>query len=126
MKDTCCGKQENCCQNDTKIKTEIRVCVSRSCTSFGADSIMQKISEALQLEPGQTNEQFDLDYCGCLGYCSNSPNVLINQDHIIHDAAVDTVMSEIKKGGKELENRILDVENVDEKVNVHFDDYLEK
>lgn len=113
---------KKCC----KEKKEIRVCVSRSCSSFGGERIMEKISTELDLEPGQSNDKFDLDYCGCLGYCSNAPNVLINQDHIVHDSEVETIMEKIEQGGEKLEDRMLDIDNIDEKTASHFDNFLEK
>ncbi len=127
MSEGCCGRQKVCCQNDDKPKqvTELRVCVSRSCNSFGSERIMEKISTELDLEPGESNDKYDLDYSGCLGYCSNSPNVLINRGHIVHDSQVETIMEKIKEGGEELEDRVLEIEDIDKKTKQYFDDYLD-
>lgn len=77
--------------------TKIRVCCSRSCTAFGAKSIMKAIKNGLGLDAGEKNEQYDVDYCGCLGWCSNSPNVELNDDKILMDCEPETVVERINK-----------------------------
>ncbi len=77
---------------------KIRVCNSGACTSFGADDIMQTITESTALEPGQKNDVYDVDYCGCLGWCSNSPNVEVDDTRIIMDSEPNTIMHNIDSG----------------------------
>lgn len=76
---------------------KIRVCNSRSCTAFGAKRIMHAIERATGLHAGERNEQYDIDYCGCLGWCSNSPNVEVNDHRMIMDADPDTIMQNIRR-----------------------------
>lgn len=93
---------------------KIRVCCSRSCAAFGAKRIMQSISEKTGLEPGQKNENFDLDYCGCLGWCSNSLNVEIDDHKIIFDSNPQTIFDDIQKGkGKDMTGEIREILDVD-------------
>jgi NADH:ubiquinone oxidoreductase subunit E len=80
-------------------KKDVRVCSGRSCKAFGAERIMNKIEKETGLQPGEENDTLHLDYCGCLGYCQTSPNILINNDHYIFDAEEETVMQEIDAGG---------------------------
>lgn len=77
---------------------KISVCNSRACSSFGAKRVMEAIKEETGLEEGEQNEEYNLDYCGCLGWCSNSPNVLVGEDLMFHDANPDTIMKKIKAG----------------------------
>lgn len=91
---------------------KVRVCCSRSCTAFGAKDIVKKISEETGLKPGEHNTDMDLDYCGCLGYCARSPNVLINDDHIIFSTSPETIMKEIEEGGEDMAGRELTLDEV--------------
>ena len=76
----------------------IRVCNSRACSSFGADDIMQSIKKGIGLEVGDKTEEYDLDYCGCLGWCSNAPNVEVDNTKIIMDCETDSVVQRIDNG----------------------------
>lgn len=78
--------------------SQIRVCNSRSCSAFGANSIMKAVSDATGLQPGEKNAEDDLDWTGCLGWCSNSPNVEVDGKRIIMDSTPDTIMQRIKSG----------------------------
>ena len=77
--------------------TKIRVCCSRSCAAFGAKRIMKAIKKGIGLDAGEKNEQYDVDYGGCVGWCSNSPCVEVNDDKILMDCESETVVSRIKK-----------------------------
>ncbi|MFH0857407.1 MAG: NAD(P)H-dependent oxidoreductase subunit E [Candidatus Magasanikbacteria bacterium] len=95
------------------MKKDIAVCGGRSCKCFGADRIMKKISEEVHLEPGEENEEYSLDWAGCMGYCGQGPNVRINKHHFIFSAEEDTIMDEIQKGGTNREGENTDVETED-------------
>lgn len=73
---------------------------------------MKKISDETGLKPGEKNEAIDLDYCGCLGYCARSPNVLINDDHIVFSTSEETVMQEIEAGGEDMSGRELILDEI--------------
>ena len=74
---------------------KIRVCNSRACSSFGAKRIMTELTSKTRLMPGDKNEQYDLDYCGCLGWCSNAPNVEIDDSRILFDTTTDSVWNRV-------------------------------
>ncbi len=93
-------------KEDSQAK-RVRVCCSRSCTAFGAKDIMKKISDETGLKPGEKNDTMDLDYCGCLGYCARSPNVLINDKNIIFSTDTEQVMKEIEAGGEDMTGNII-------------------
>lgn len=80
-------------------KKQVCVCSGRSCKAFGAERLMKKISEETGLQPGEENDTMGLDYCGCIGYCQTSPNILINDDHYIFEAEEETVIEHINSGG---------------------------
>lgn len=82
-----------------KEKKQVYVCSGRSCKAFGSDRIMNKIITETGLQPGDEHDTMSLDYCGCLGYCQTSPNILIGDDHYIFDAQEETVMQKINEGG---------------------------
>lgn len=92
-------------KSDSQAK-RVRVCCSRACTAFGAKDIMKKISDETGLKPGEKNDTMDLDYCGCLGYCARSPNVLINDKNIIFSTDTEHVMKEIEAGGEDMTGNI--------------------
>lgn len=93
-----------------KAKTQVRVCASRSCTAFGSRQVMEKIQAQTGLNPGENNATLDLDWCGCLGYCSRSPNIAINDSHIIFAVDPDTVMEKIAEGGEDMKGNVIDVQ----------------
>lgn len=71
---------------------KIRVCNSRACSSFGAKRIMNTLTRQTRLMPGEKNEQYDLDYCGCLGWCSNAPNIEVDDHRILFDVEADEAL----------------------------------
>lgn len=98
---------------DEKVK-KIRVCDSRSCTVFGAHSVMDAITEETGLKPGEKNENYDVDWCGCLGWCSNSPNVEVDEKRIIMEADPKTIVQRIDKNeGEDITGEIIDIFKMD-------------
>ena len=92
---------------------KIRVCSSRSCAAFGSEGVMRAISEATGIVAGQQNEKYDVDWCGCRGWCSNSPNVEVNDSRIIFEADPATIMERIDQGGgTEMTGRELNIDDV--------------
>lgn len=89
---------------------KIRVCCGRSCSAFGPKRIMGEIIKQTGLQPGESSDTIDLDYCVCLDYCSFAPNVALNDTHIITGTSVETVMNDITEGGKPMigENIIIE------------------
>lgn len=94
--------------------TKIRVCCGRSCSTFGNQEIMKAISEKTGLQPGQKNDQYDVDYETCFGWCSYAPNVEVNNSRVIMECDPKTVMERIEKGeGKDVAGEIIDVFKLD-------------
>ncbi len=74
---------------------KIRVCNSRSCTAFGANRVMEQVEKDTGVSAGTANNDYDVDYCGCLGWCSNSPNVQVDDERILFDVAPEDAMRRI-------------------------------
>ena len=77
---------------------KIRVCNSRACTVFGAERLMDKLQEETGLKPGEKNKEYDIDYCGCLGWCSNSPSIQVDDEKILFEVEEDVMMKRIESG----------------------------
>ena len=73
---------------------------------------MQAISDATGLQPGEHNEKYDLDWGGCFGWCSNSPNVAIDGSKFIIEADSKNIMERIEKEDwVEMAGNVIDVNN---------------
>ncbi|MFH1286858.1 MAG: (2Fe-2S) ferredoxin domain-containing protein [Candidatus Magasanikbacteria bacterium] len=91
---------------------KVRVCRSRTCDVFDSEKILKKIEKETNLKAGESNDTIDLDTCGCLGYCHRSPNVAIDDNNIIYEAGIKTVMEEIESGGEAMDIQDKDVDNI--------------
>ena len=60
----------------------IMLCQGTACHVNGSELILQTIKDELQIEDGQTTEDglFSLKCVACLGCCSRSPVMMINED----------------------------------------------
>ena len=65
-----------------KGKYVIGCCLGTACYVKGAQQVIDKFSELLGIGPGQTTEDglFSLKCVACLGCCSLSPVMMINED----------------------------------------------
>ncbi len=63
-------------------KYVIRMCRSSPCHVRGSAEVMKAMSEELGIEFGETTPDglFTLETCECLGICSDSPSMMINDD----------------------------------------------
>lgn len=59
---------------------------------------MERLSTFFGLQPGGKNDQTDLDFCACTGYCEQAANVVIDETHIIHEAKAETIAEKIERG----------------------------
>lgn len=59
----------------------IRVCMGTACYVKGAQPILDKLAEDLNLEVGKTTEdgKFTLESCRCIGACGLAPVITINE-----------------------------------------------
>ncbi|MEE4115779.1 MAG: NAD(P)H-dependent oxidoreductase subunit E [Marinilabiliaceae bacterium] len=60
----------------------IRLCNSPVCRMEGSDPVLDKLTEVLKVQPGETTGDmlFTLEFTECLGRCSESPSMMINKD----------------------------------------------
>ncbi|ADL11817.1 NADH-quinone oxidoreductase subunit NuoE [Acetohalobium arabaticum] len=60
----------------------IRVCMGTACHVRGAENILNKIEEELEIEEGETTEnlEFTLESVACIGACGLAPVIMINDD----------------------------------------------
>jgi NADH:ubiquinone oxidoreductase subunit E len=65
-----------------KGKHVIRVCLGTACYVRGGKRILEKLSDILQIEPGECTEDrlFSLETVRCLGACGLAPVVVIDDD----------------------------------------------
>ena len=65
---------------DKKGKTLVRACDGISCHINGGEEVIEVLKSKLNIEIGQTtwDEAFGLEKVRCLGLCSISPNVSLN------------------------------------------------
>jgi len=98
---------------------KIRVCNGPMCSAKGSAEILEKLSRITGVAAGEANSEYDLGYCGCLGHCHNSPNVLVDEE-IIESVKLDNVESDILLEGGKKAKKIEDY-NADELIK---DDFL--
>ena len=65
-----------------KGKFDISVCLGTACYVKGAGKVIEKISEVLGIQPGETSAdgKFSLDATRCLGACGLAPVITVNED----------------------------------------------
>lgn len=61
---------------------KISVCLGTACYVKGADLVLDKLKESLDIQVGDCTEdgKFSLDACRCIGACSLAPVLTINND----------------------------------------------
>ena len=74
----------------------ITVCEGTACHVRSSPRVLQRISEILQIEPGETTEdqQFSLEAVNCLGCCALGPMVVVDGKHhgLMNTAKVDALL----------------------------------
>ena len=64
-----------------KGQVAISVCLGTACYVKGAGKVIEKISEVLGIQPGETSDgKFSLDATRCLGACGLAPVITVNED----------------------------------------------
>ncbi len=82
-------------------KYEIHICMGTACHVRGAPGILERMSQKLNLAPGQTSDDlmYTLETVNCLGACAMAPLVTVNQ--VYHgNMKVSEVNSLLEKEGK--------------------------
>ena len=61
----------------------VRVCMGTACHTRGAPRILERVSQILQLKPGETSEdmRFSLDTVNCLGCCAKGPVMTVDDTY---------------------------------------------
>jgi NADH:ubiquinone oxidoreductase subunit E len=79
-----------------KGRHSITVCEGTACHVRSSPRVLQRISEILQIEPGETTEdqQFSLEAVNCLGCCALGPMVVVDGKHhgLMNTAKVDALL----------------------------------
>lgn len=93
---------------EPKGKYAISVCLGTACFVKGSQKIMDRLTERLAIEPGQTTEDglFSIDETRCVGACGLAPVFTINGE--VHgratvkvlDQALDGILAEEKLTNK--------------------------
>ena len=79
-----------------KGRHSITTCIGTACHVRGSPRVLQRISEILQIEPGETTEdkEFSLEAVNCLGCCALGPIVVVDGKHhgLMNSAKVDDLL----------------------------------
>jgi NADH-quinone oxidoreductase subunit E len=74
----------------------ITVCLGTACHVRGSPRVLQRISEILQIEPGETTEdnKSSLEAVNCLGCCALGPIVVVDGKHhgLMNSAKIDDLL----------------------------------
>lgn len=90
---------------EPKGKYVIKCCKGTACHVKGGRSILRHLKKELELEEGQTSEdfQFSLETVACLGACFLAPTMMVNRSYYgkLSPAKVNSVLDEYSKDRKE-------------------------
>jgi NADH-quinone oxidoreductase subunit E len=80
----------------------LHVCKNVSCMLRGADELLDKLCEKLQVKPGETTAdgEFSVIPCECMAACDRAPMILAD-NHVlgpIKDEELDQILEKIKQG----------------------------
>jgi len=81
-----------------KKPTMIRVCNGKTCGCRQAKQIMAAVEQVTGLAAGGQNDDYDVDYRSCTGYCERANNVVVDDTLIYQHAQPATIMSKIRVG----------------------------
>lgn len=80
----------------------LHVCKNVSCMLRGADELLEKLCQKLQVKPGEVTAdgEFTVIPCECMGACDRAPMVLADNQVIgpVHDEELDQMIEKIKQG----------------------------
>jgi NADH:ubiquinone oxidoreductase subunit E len=79
------------------------VCNGPNCRTKNAAGIMEKLSSFFGLKAGEKNDTMHLDYCRCLGFCSEAPNVALDNMFVVNTSP-DTIVEDIQTKAKKRED----------------------
>lgn len=80
----------------------IHVCKNVSCMLRGADGLLQKVCQRLNVKPGGTSAdgEFTVIPSECLAACDRAPMMLVDEKVVgpVKDEDIDRILEEAKKG----------------------------
>jgi NADH-quinone oxidoreductase subunit E len=67
----------------------ISVCLGTACHVRGATRLLDRVTEAIGVEPGQTtpDEKFTLNTVNCIGCCALGPVMVVDEDYVSNPKA---------------------------------------
>ncbi len=84
-----------------KGKYVIRVCRGTACHVRGGRTILRIIEREMELEPGQTTEdyQFTLETVACLGACFLAPTMMVNKTYFgrLSPPKINSILKQYEK-----------------------------
>jgi NADH-quinone oxidoreductase E subunit len=84
-----------------KGRNVLRVCRGTACHVKGSRSILRYVQKELNLEEGETSEdfQFSLETVACLGACFLAPTMMVNKDYYgkLNPTKVTSVLGQYQK-----------------------------
>ena len=82
----------------------IRICRNLSCHLAGAENIVNKLKEELKIDFGETTEdgEFTLEESSCLGMCSVSPAMMIDEMAFgnLTEEKIPQILKKVREGDK--------------------------
>lgn len=83
-------------------KHHIHLCKNVSCMLRGADGLLQRMCDKLQIKPGETTAdgEFTLIASECLAACDHAPMMLVDEKVVgpVKEEDLDHILAEAKKG----------------------------
>ena len=80
----------------------LHVCKNVSCMLRGADSVLSKLCQKLQIHPGETtgDQQFTVIASECLGACDLAPVIIVDDKTTgpVKEEDLDKILADAKKG----------------------------
>lgn len=80
----------------------IHVCKNVSCMLRGADGVLSKVCQRLQVEPGKTTAdgEFTIIPSECLAACDRAPMMLVDDKVVgpVKEEEIDSILAEARKG----------------------------
>ncbi|HHT9119595.1 MAG TPA: NADH-quinone oxidoreductase subunit NuoE family protein [Candidatus Hypogeohydataceae bacterium YC41] len=81
-------------------KYHLQLCTNIACTLLGAEDILGRIKNKLQIDVGETtpDKKFTLSTVECLGYCGTAPVIQVNDDFYenLTPKKVDELLGKLK------------------------------
>jgi len=81
-------------------KYHLQVCRNLSCSLMGAEHLIDRVSEKLGVQPGETTAdgRFTLSTVECLGSCGTAPVMQVNDDYYenLSEESIDAILNGLR------------------------------